>query len=467
MRKTFVLLPLAAAMMLAGCSLAPTFERPEAPVAQSWPQDEATKNAKVLTEGLQTWAEFFADNRLHKVIEMALANNRNLRATVEKVQAARMAYGASVSGLFPSVNAAAKREFSGTANPHTGTNRGNYTAAAAASFELDLFGRIYNQTEQNYELYVQSELAQRTAQMTLIAEVAQTWVGLGAAKELLKLANGTLESQQKSFELIKTSYNLGASSLIDVQQAQTTVANARIAQATAMRQVAQYRNALTLLAGQSVDSALEPEGIVSGITKPIAGLSNVPSEVLLKRPDIAAAESRLRSANASIGAARAAFFPSLSITGSIGIASPTLHGLFDHQTAAWSYTPSVNLPIFSAGSQIMNLRAANANQRAAVASYEATIQTAFREVADALATEGTVEEQLKSTKELADVTHQSYELATERYKSGVDSYLQVLVSQRSDFSAQQALINAQVSRVSSLITLYKVMGGGSQLPKDE
>jgi len=471
MRKTFVLLPLAVAMLAAGCSFAPTYERPEAPVAQSWPQSEATRNVQVLTEGLQQWGDFFTDERLCKLIETGLSNNRSLRAAVLSVEQARAQYNVSRSQLLPSVSAVAQKTargaFDNDALNHSSSMSNGYTANAMASYELDLFGRVRNTNEMALQTYFQTEAAQRTAQMTVITEIANTWLGLGAAKDLLTLANNTLESQKKSHRLIKGSYELGASSLIDVQQAETTVANARIAQAQAMRQVAQYRNALTLLVGGPFDASLEPETLSMDVTKPISAISNVPSEVLLNRPDIASAEAALKSANANIGVARAAFFPSISLTSSAGFTSAHLSDLFKSGSAVWSFAPSVSLPIFQGGRNIQNLKAAEAAKKAAVAQYEATIQTAFKEVADALATEGTIQDQLMATQALADSTRKTYKLAMERYNSGVDSFLQVLDSQRSDFSAQQSLVNARLSRVASLVTLYKVMGGGSQLPQAE
>ncbi len=471
MRKTFVLLPLAAAVLAAGCSFAPTYERPAAPVEESWPASEATKNVQMLTEGLQQWGEFFKDKRLCTLIEQGLAGNRSLRAAVLSVEQARAQYNVSRSALLPSVSAVAQRTargaFDNEALSHSNSMSNGYTANAMASYELDLFGRVRNTNEMALQAYFQTQAAQRTAQMTLISEIANTWLGLGAAKDKLKLANETLESQEKSFTLIKNSYKLGASSLIDVHQAQTTVANAQIAKSQASQQLAQYRNALRLLVGGAYDASLEPQTLPAEVTNPISAISNVPSEVLLNRPDIASAEAQLRSANANIGVARAAFFPSISLTGSAGFTSSHLSDLFKSSSAIWSFTPSVSLPIFQGGKNIQNLKAADAAKRAAVAKYESAIQTAFKEVADALATEGTIQDQLTATQNLAEATHTTYELALERYKNGVDSFLQVLDSQRSDFSAQQALVNMRLARASSLITLYKVMGGGSQLAEEK
>lgn len=473
MRKSLVLLPLVSALFLTGCiSMAPEFERPEAPVAQAWPQDEATRNAVILTEGLQKWGDFFTDPKLVALIDLGLTNNRSLRSAVEAVAQARAEYGVSRSQLFPTVNAVAQESASGTPRSVSTTGRDAtshvYTAQLAmASYELDLFGRVRNLNEQALQAYFQTEAAQRTAQMTVITEIATTWLGLGAAKQQLKLATDTYESQLESLNLIEKSFELGASSQLDVQQAKTTVATAQSAQAQARRAVSQYRNALTLLVGGTVPAELEPEGLVEKVTATVSTSSNIPSEVLLARPDIASAEAALRSANANIGVARATFFPRIALTGGLGTTSTELSNLFDSGTRLWSFVPSITLPIFTGGSNIQNLKAAQAAQRKAVADYEFAIQTAFSEVADALAMEGTVSDELKATQDLADATAESLRLSMERYNNGADSYLSVLDSQRSNFSAQQTLISAKLARATSAVTLYKVLGGGSQLSEEE
>lgn len=467
MRKNFILLPIVAAV-LAGCNLAPSYERPQAPVEAAWPVDEATKNAKVLTEGLADWADFFTDARLKKLIELGLENNRDLRAAMYNVEKARAQYNVSRADLLPSVAAVASESASRT--PQSMSTTGNvqyshvYSAnAAMSSYELDLFGRIRNTNEQALQAYFVTQAAQRTAQMTLISEIASTWLSLGAAKDQLRLSRQTRESQEQSAELINKSYELGSSSLIDVQQVLTTVATAKAAEAQALRSVSQYRNALVMLVGGQVPSDLEPETLPAQVTTAVSAMSNVPSEVLLNRPDIASAEASLKSANANIGVARAAFFPSISLTGTYGTRSTEFNNLFDAGTRFWTWAPQVSLPIFTGGANIANLKAANAAQKAALAQYESAVQSAFREVADALATEGTVEAELKAREELAAATQKSYDLAQERYESGADSYLELLDSQRTNFSAQQNLISTRLSRVNSLITLYKVMGGGSKL----
>ena len=473
MRKALCLLPLAAAMMLAGCvNLAPDYERPEAPIAAAWPQDEATKNAHVLAEGLAEWADFFTDERVKKLIAMGLENNRDLRAAMHNVESARALYRVSRGQLLPSVAAVASESAQRTPRRVSASGRTVvshvYSAnAAMASYELDLFGRIRNLNEQALQQYFVTEAAQRTAQMTVVTEIAQAWLALGASKQQLKLAEETYRSQLESKNLIERSYQVGAASLMDVEQVLTTVASAKVAQTGALRAVSQSRNALTLLVGAAVPPELEPETLPDGITARLSAASSVPSEVLLSRPDIAAAEARLKSANANIGAARANFFPRIALTGSLGYSSPEFKDLFAAGTRGWSWAPSISLPIFTGGQNVANLEAAHASQKAAVANYEGAIQKAFREVADALAVEGTASDELKAVEELAAATKSSYDLSMERYKSGADSFLDVLVSQRADFAAQQSLINARLNRAASAVTLYKVMGGGSQLPRPE
>ena len=469
MRKSLCLLPLVSALMLTGCvSLAPDYERPEAPVAQAWPADAATANAKVVTEGLAAWSDFFTDERLVKLINAALENNRDLRAAVYNVEKARAQYNVNRANLLPSIAATGSETANHVDNRATGETTHTYTATAAlASYELDFFGRVRNTNEQALQAYFQTEAAQRSAQMTVITDTAQTWLALGAAKSQLKLAEETFKSQTESAKLIEKSYELGASSLIDVQQVRQSVATATAARVQAVRSVAQYRNALTLLVGAGYDTALEPEGLETASVNHVSAISNVPSEVLLQRPDIASAEAQLKSANANIGVARAAFFPRITLTGFYGTSSSELSNLFDAGTKVWQFVPSVSLPIFAGGANVANLNAAKAQQKAALATYEGAIQKAFKDVADALATEGTVDEELKARKDLADAAAETYRLAQERYKSGADSYLSVLDSQRTNFSAQQGLISAQLARSASLVTLYKAMGGGSVIATSE
>ncbi len=469
MRKSLCLIPLVSALMLTGCvSLAPDYERPEAPVAAAWPADAAMKNAEVLTNGLAAWSDFFTDERLVKLIHLALENNRDLRTAVYNVEKARAQYNVSRADLLPSIAAKGDETASHVDNRVPSETTHTYSATAAlASYELDFFGRVRNTNEQALQAYFQTEAAQRSAQMTVITDTAQTWLALGAAKSQLKLAEDTFKSQSETAQLIEKSYEAGASSLIDVQQIRQSVATATAARVQAERSVAQYRNALSLLVGASYDQALEPDGLATASVNRVSAISNVPSDVLLQRPDIASAEAVLKSANANIGVARAAFFPRITLTGYYGTSSTDLSNLFDSGTKVWQFVPSISLPIFAGGANVANLKAAQAQQKAALSSYEGAIQKAFRDVSDALATEGTVEEELKAKKDLADAAGETYRLALERYKTGADSYLSVLDSQRTHFAAQQGLISAQLARSASLVTLYKAMGGGSVLETAE
>ena len=471
MIKIYRLVPLAAALVLAGCiNLAPDYERPEAPVAQAWPEGESYKLSEVKREALPEWRDFICDEKLRRVIELALANNRDLRMAAYNVEMARAQYGISRSELFPTVAAVAQETAQRT--PETLSTRLDGTAntthqysaqLAMTSFELDFFGRVRNLEEQALQSYLQTQDAQRSAQSTLIAEVAMAWLTLGADEAQLKLQQETLRTQEESFRLVEASYKYGAVSQLDLEQARQTVAAARAAIASYVRAVAQDRNALELLVGAKIDEGLMPDGISLQATLPASLPEGLPSEVLLNRPDVMQAERGMLAANAQIGAARAAFFPSVSLTGGVGSGSMRLSDLFASNSTVWTFSPNVNIPIFTGGANIANLRAAEAYQKKSIADYELAIQTAFQEVADALATEGTVADELLAQQQLAAATAETLRLSEERYKNGADSYLEVLDSQRSNFSAQQAVINAQLSRAASLVTLYKVLGGGSQL----
>jgi len=444
--------------------LAPDYERPEAPVAQAWPEGESYANSELKREELPKWQTFIQDDRLKKVIELALSNNRDLRIAALNVENARALYGVQRADLFPTVAAAASNAT--THRESTDSTTHAYSAdLAMASYEIDFFGRVRNLTEQALQTYLQSEDAQRTTQGTLVSEVTLAWLTLGANREQLALQKETLASQEESFRLVGESYKYGAASRLDYEQARTTVASARAAITTYVRAVAQSKNALELLVGSKVPDELQPSGVELAATLPATLPAGLPSEVLLNRPDIISAERGMISANANIGAARAAFFPSISLTANAGSASAHLSDLFGANTGLWSFTPSISIPIFTGGRNLANLRSAEVQEKIAVATYEKSIQTAFQEVADALATEGTVERELKERREFADAASQAFELSSARYKHGAAAYTEVLDAQRTKVSAQQAVITAELSRASSLVTLYKVLGGGTELPE--
>ena len=459
------LLPLAAALILAGCvNLAPDHERPVAPVEQAWPQGEAYEGAALRQQVLPGWQDFFTNAQLRQVIEFGLAGNRDLRVAALNVEKTRAMYNVQRSQLFPTVSAgaanAAKHNPASVAGRSATTH--TYTAQLAmASYEIDFFGRIRNLNEQALQAYLATDDARRSLKNSLIAEIAMVWLSLGADQTQLELQKETLKSQEESFRLITESYRLGAASRLDYEQARTTVAAARAQIASYIRAVAQDRNALNLLCGGTVPEELLPTGLVSGVTQTAALPAGLPSEVLLNRPDIMASERDLISAEANIGVARAAFFPSVSLTAGTGSTAMHLSDLFDAHTGFWNFTPSINLPIFTGGRNVATLEAAKVGQRIAVANYEKTIQSAFREVADALATEGTMDRELSARREYAEAAAKAYELADVSYKAGAVSYNDVLTSQRAMVGAKQALISTELARTASVVTLYKVLGGGA------
>ncbi|MDH2432584.1 AdeC/AdeK/OprM family multidrug efflux complex outer membrane factor [Pokkaliibacter sp. MBI-7] len=465
------LLPLTLAVSLAGCAnLAPDFMRPTMPVSDSWPQGAAYKPQ----DGNQTdvselgWRDFFTDTKLQQLIQLALDNNRDLRVAVLNIEQARATFRVQRAAQFPAVdgNASSSRtltpaDVAGTADAiHSSTYGVNL---GISSYELDFFGRVRNLKDQALEQYLATEEAKRNTQISLVSEVATDYLTLAADKEHLRLAQETLKSQQASYDLTKRSFDLGVSTELDLQQARTSVETARYDVAVYTSSVAKDINALRLLLGTEIPAELLPD-THQDTTTPVTALQDIPaslpSTVLLKRPDILQAEHLLKGANANIGAARAAFFPSISLTTSYGTSSTELSGLFSGGSTAWSFAPTINLPIFNAGKNQANLDSAKAQRDIYVAQYEQSIQTAFKEVADALADQGTLDEQVAAQQALLNATQRSYDLSDARFRSGVDSYLTVLDSQRSLYTAQQNIITTRLSRLTNMITLYKVLGGG-------
>ncbi len=329
-----------------------------------------------------------------------------------------------------------------------------------SAYEIDFFGRVRSLKDQSLEEFFATEEARRSVQISLVAEVASDYLTLAADKEHLKIAQGTFESQQASYNLIKRRFEAGVSSELDVRQAQTSVDSARVDIASFTSQVAQDENALALVIGSPVPTDLLPSGLgtITALKELSAGL---PSDVLQRRPDIVQAEHLLKAANANIGAARAAFFPSITLTTSIGAASAQLSQLFKGGAAtAWSFAPQITLPIFDAGRNRANLKVTEVDREIFLSQYEKAIQSAFSEVSDALAQHGTLDDQMEAQQSLTDATNKSYNLSEARYLNGIASYLNVLDSQRSLYSAQQGLITVRRSRLINSVTLYKVLGGG-------
>jgi multidrug efflux system outer membrane protein len=468
MNKHLFLLLIGIVAVFGGCTLAPKYVRPQAPVASIWPSGPAYKESVVKPgEPFAAdihWHNFFVDEKLRKVIDLALANNRDLRIAALNIEKMRAIYQIQRAELFPIVNAAGTGSKERVPGVVSGTGQAMTVELynvnlGISSWELDLFGRIRSLKKQALEQYLATEQARRSTQISLVAEVANTYLTLAADRERLKLAQDTLETQRTSFNLIQRRYDVGASSEIDLRQAQTSVDAARVDIARYIGQVAQEENALNLLVGSPVPTELLPDDLAAVVLmKDIT--AGVSSEVLQRRPDILQAENQLKAANANIGAARAAFFPRIALTTSIGTTSDELSGLFKSGSDAWSFSPQITLPIFDAGRNRANLKAIKADRDIFLAQYEKTIQVAFREVADALAQHGTVGDQLVAQQSLVDATAASYRLSEARYLSGIDNHLVILDAQRSLYGAQQGLINVRQAHLANLLTLYKVLGGG-------
>ena len=464
--KIVKVLPLVAAVMLTGCvSMSPFYDRPQAPVAGAWPEGAAYEQAKLNEVALPDWEAFYTDARLREVIKMTLANNRDYRVALLNVERLRQAYNIQRSEYLPYL--AATGDGTHKQTPKSLSKEGRteishtYTAnLAMASYELDLFGRIKSLSEEALNRYLSTDEARKSARVTLIAETANLWLKLGADRSILDFSKTTLDSQEQSYKLSEASYKAGAIGLLELNQAKTMLASAQKAYASSQRAVAQDLNALGVLVGAEVSESLLPTKVE---TVTLAGVlpKGAPSEVLLNRPDIAAAEYSLLAANANIGAARAAFFPRITLVGAYGSAAGDLADLFTGGTRMWSFVPSVSLPIFTAGASWAAYQVSQRDKDIAIANYEKAIQVAFKEVADALATEGTIEAELKAQADLAASTKQAYDLAQARYQQGASSFLEVLESQRQWVSAQTGLVMAEQARAASLVTLYKTLGGGA------
>ncbi|GFO58769.1 adeC/adeK/oprM family multidrug efflux complex outer membrane factor [Geomonas silvestris] len=473
MRKMLggLVLPLGALVVLSGCStMAPKYSRPEAPVPAAWPtgaaytSQAAAKDQKPLAE--VPWQEFFVDPQLRKVIELALNNNRDLRVAVLNIERTRALYQIQRADLFPQIDASAEANYQGIPKDFssTGSHRTShqYTAGlGAASYELDLFGRVRSLKDQALEEFLATQQARRAVQISLVSQVATSYLTLAADRERLRIAQGTLANQQASFDLTKSRFAAGVASALDLSQAQTSVEAARVDIARYTTLIAQDENALNLVVGSVVPDELKPTQLAATMTGVKDLTPGLPSDVLLNRPDILQAEAQLKGANANIGAARAAFFPRIALTTSVGIGSNSLSGLFKGGALAWQFAPQVSLPIFDGGFNKANLKASEVERDIMVAQYEKAIQTAFREVADALAQRGTIEDQLAAQQALTNANSESLRLSQARYERGIDNYLNVLVSQRSLYDSQQSLISVVLARLNNMVSFYKVVGGGA------
>lgn len=458
----FKLTSLALAIVLAGCSsLAPTYERPAAPVPAVFPTTSASGQAAADID----WRDFFADTKLRSLIDLALANNRDLRVAVLNIAQARAQYRVQDAATWPTLNATGSGSASRTPASLSGTGQAvvghQYSASIGTSaYELDLFGRVRSLNAQALESYLATAEARRSTHISLVAEVASAYLTWSADLDRLALARQTLQSQSDTYGLTQRRFELGTDSALTLRQQQTSVESARVDMANYTAQVALDQNALALLLGTAVPADLAPTGLATRVSALPDLPANLPSDLLQRRPDILQAEHSLQAASYNIGAARAAFYPRISLTASAGSSSNDLAGLFKAGAGAWSFVPQITLPLFDGGANQANLDIATVTRDIRVAQYEKTIQAAFREVADALAQRSNLGDQLSAQQALVDATADSFQLSNARYQRGVDSYLDVMVTQRSLYAAQQGLIGTQLSRLANEVTLYKVLGGG-------
>ena len=468
MRKKIVL-SVAALVLMGGCSMAPEYTRPPAPIPAEWPQGPAYKDTQVAAETPTVLElsrkEFFTDPKLQQIINTALDNNRDLRLAALNVERARALYGIQRAELFPAVNAVGaenrQRLSSDLVNPGVSRNIEQYSVdLGIAAWEIDFFGRIRSLNGQALEEYLATDEARRSARISLVSEVARVYLTLAADLQNLKLARSTLEAQQGIYNLIHRRYEVGLANELDLRRAQIQVDTARGDVSRFTQMAAQDQNALTLLAGSTLAENLLPADLAS-VNTPKEIFAGISSEALLNRPDIIAAEHRLKGAYAFIGVARAAFFPRISLTTSIGTASDELSGLFGSGSGTWRFAPQIALPVFDARTWAA-YRISKAQQEIALAQYEKTIQTAFREVADALAVQGTVDQQVSAQQSLTDAVAETYRLSNKRYAKGIDSYLSVLDAQRSLYTAQQGLISLRLTKLANHVRLYAVLGGGGE-----
>jgi multidrug efflux system outer membrane protein len=439
----------------------PKYTRPDPPVPPAWP--EATAAAGSAAADLD-WREFFTDARLQSVIESALAGNRELRIAALNVEKVEALYRIQRTELYPVVGAQAlaeRYEFPADFGDNGGSSAiEQYSLnVGTVGWELDLFGRIRSLKAAALEQYLATEQGSVAARLALIAGTARAWLALAADLESLQLARETLTAQQSSLELIRSSADVGLTSDLDVHQAQSLVETARADVALFTGRAAVDRHLVDVLAGATIADDLLPDGLAE-VTVGDALAAGLPSEVLLRRPDILAAEHQLKAMNANIGAARAAFFPRISLTAGVGTMSSELSGLFAAGSGTWNFAAQMLAPIFAGGALKANLDVAEVDREIAVARYEKAIQVAFSEVSDSLALRTTFVEQRDAQEALVRALEETYRLADARYQEGIDGYLAVLIAERSLLLSRHALVAVRLAEQANLVTLYEVLGGG-------
>ncbi|MBK0034436.1 TolC family protein [Erwinia sp. S43] len=449
---------IALSMMLAGClSLDPDYQRPAAPVPATWPGQNADGSAPAV---LSNWQQVMGDSRLKTVVARALASNRDLRKAISDIEQAKALYGEERASLFPTLNAGLTSTRSRTTD--AGVTGSAEASGSVSSFEIDLFGHNRSLSRAAKETWLASEFTAQNTRLTLIAETATAWVTLAADNSNLQLAQETMASAGKTLEITKRRQAAGVADGTDMNEAMTVYQSARASVASYQTLVAQDRNALTLLAGESLPDSLLPGPLDKLNDNAIALVpAGVSSSLLLRRPDVQEAEHSLKSANADIGAARANFFPTLSLTSSAGVASGSLSSLFSHGANVWSFAPSLSLPLFAGGTNVAALKYAEAEKQGLIAAYEKAIQSGFKDVADALARRATLNEQMDAQREYVAAAQRSLDLSLHGYQAGSGDYLTVLTNQRTLWSAQLELIALQQTDYDNRITLWQSLGGGS------
>ena len=454
----------ALAMALAsGCALQPVYQRPALPVPGAYPTGAAyaapdqDKGPAAADTG---WRDFLPDPRLQRLVELGLHNNRDLRVAMLNVEKVRARYRLAQSALAPQVGVNAQSSSSHMPAGAKGTSGHDDAVGLTAAWELDFFGRLRSLSDAALQQYLASDQAHQAAQILLVSQIADQYLATLAGDEQLKVTSDTSDAAEASFRLVQLQFDTGTASELDLRLAQTTVEQARANYQAQLRQRAQAENALVLLVGQPLPRDLPPAprlGVEPLLADVPAGL---PSDLLMRRPDIRQAEALLRAEHANIGAARAAFFPRISLTGSAGTQSATLGGLFGAGSAAWAFLPALTLPLFDAGANQANLDVAMVERDIGVAQYEKAVQTAFREVADGLAARGTYVAQLAAQQRETEAQRRRLELENQLYANGIDSYQNVLSAQTALYTAQQALVTAQLNQLTSRVDLYRALGGG-------
>ena len=453
-----------ALILFTGCfSLEPKLEPLDSKVIPlEWNNPVEAKAQEDLTQIKPSWEDFVQNETLKKVVDLAIKNNKDLKIALLNIQSARATYRISKADSFPTLEANGDMKNARAINSSNGTTTShNYSANISASYEIDLFGKIQSLNESALQSYLSTQFAANTVKVSLIAETINAWLTLATHNEQLKLSTQTVENLQKAYELTQKKFAAGVISQADVLDASASLKEAQINVILYNTMIKQDKNALELLIAQPLNDELLPKEYENCLMIVKAGIS---SKVLLTRPDIMEAEHNLKAKNANIGAARAAFFPSISLTANTGIASKSLSSLFDGGAqSVWSFSPNITLPIFNGGQNSANLDYTYAQRDIALNQYEKTIQTAFKEVNDSLATRATINEQINKQRELVDAVSKSYDLSLGAYKVGTGSYLNVLISQRTLYSAQQNLISKYQEDLTNRVSLYKTLGGNEKI----